>query len=103
MWKWPVELNFTVCSAIQMSSLTTSEIGSGMLVRQAGRAPRLEMVSFKKLSKGTLALGIVFKVTLAISTNVYCVVQCMLAFVVTHLLSPVTHGNRANTGYLNGR
>lgn len=33
-----------------------------MLVEHSGRAPRLEMVSFKKLNKGTLALGVVFKV-----------------------------------------
>ncbi len=34
-----------------------------MLVEHSGRAPRLEMVSFKKLNKGTLALGVVFKVS----------------------------------------
>lgn len=39
-----------------------AEVGSGMLVEHSGRAPRLEMVSFKKLNKGTLALGVVFKV-----------------------------------------
>lgn len=33
-----------------------------MLIQHSGRAPRLEMVSFKKLNKGTLALGVVFKV-----------------------------------------
>lgn len=37
-----------------------------MVVERSGRAPRLEMVSFKKLSVGTLALGVVFKVKLAI-------------------------------------
>lgn len=39
------------------------EVGSGMVVEQSGRAPRLEMVSFKKLNKGTLLLGVVFKVS----------------------------------------
>lgn len=34
-----------------------------MLVEHSGRAPRLEMVSFKKLNKGTLTLGVVFKVS----------------------------------------
>lgn len=33
-----------------------------MLTEQPGRLPRLENVSFKKLSKGTLVLGVVFKV-----------------------------------------
>ncbi|CAM9211625.1 unnamed protein product, partial [Ectocarpus sp. 12 AP-2014] len=40
----------------------SSEVGSGMLVEHSGRAPRLEMVSFKKLNKGTLAMGVVFKI-----------------------------------------
>ena len=35
-----------------------------MLVERSGKAPRLEMVSFKKLSKGTLLLGVVFKVSM---------------------------------------
>lgn len=45
------------------SGKAVSEVGSGMLVEHSGRAPRLEMVSFKKLNKGTLALGVVFKVS----------------------------------------
>ncbi|CAM9794523.1 unnamed protein product, partial [Ectocarpus sp. 8 AP-2014] len=43
-------------------SSAASEVGSGMLVEHSGRAPRLEMVSFKKLNKGTLAMGVVFKI-----------------------------------------
>eukprot|EP00903_Cladosiphon_okamuranus_P010099 g9564.t2 len=39
-----------------------AQVGSGMLVEHSGRGPRLEMVSFKKLNKGTLALGVVFKI-----------------------------------------
>lgn len=46
----------------QAGSSKAQEVGSGMLVEHSGRAPRLEMVSFKKLNKGTLALGVVFKV-----------------------------------------
>lgn len=46
----------------QAGSSKAKEVGSGMLVEHSGRAPRLEMVSFKKLNKGTLALGVVFKV-----------------------------------------
>lgn len=46
------------------SASKTREVGSGMLVEHSGRAPRLEMVSFKKLNKGTLALGVVFKVSI---------------------------------------
>lgn len=45
------------------SSSKTKEVGSGMLIEHSARAPRLEMVSFKKLNKGTLALGVVFKVS----------------------------------------
>lgn len=46
----------------QKRGSAASEVGSGMLVEHSGRAPRLEMVSFKKLNKGTLAMGVVFKV-----------------------------------------
>lgn len=49
----------------QTGSSKAKEVGSGMLVEHSGRAPRLEMVSFKKLNKGTLALGVVFKVSAA--------------------------------------
>ncbi|CAM9127824.1 unnamed protein product [Choristocarpus tenellus] len=38
-----------------------SEVGSGM-IKHRGLHPRLEMVSFKKLTKGTLTLGVVYKV-----------------------------------------
>lgn len=39
-----------------------SDVGSALLVEHSGRAPRLARVSFKKLTKGTLALGVIFKV-----------------------------------------
>lgn len=60
---------------VQKSALAASEIGSGMLVQQAGRSPRLEMVSFKKLSKGTLALGVVFKVMAALPLDTNCAID----------------------------
>lgn len=49
----------------QKSAVISSEVGSGMLVSQTGRAPRLQMVSFNKLDKGTLVLGVIFKVMLS--------------------------------------
>lgn len=51
-----------VLSPLQTGS-AAREVGTGMLVEHSGRAPRLEMVSFKKLNRGTLLLGVVFKVS----------------------------------------
>ncbi|CAM9184247.1 unnamed protein product, partial [Phaeothamnion confervicola] len=46
-----------------VGSAQTSEIGSGMVVRGGkGRPSRLELVSFKKLSKGVLLLGVVSRI-----------------------------------------
>lgn len=58
--------------AVQKRGPAASEVGSGMLVEHSGRAPRLEMVSFKKLNKGTLAMGVVFKVGDLARPSQYC-------------------------------
>ncbi|CAN0033731.1 unnamed protein product, partial [Laminaria digitata] len=44
------------------SGSAVSGVGSALLVEHSGRAPRLARVSFKKLTKGTLALGVIFKI-----------------------------------------
>jgi rRNA biogenesis protein RRP5 len=39
-----------------------AEVGAGMVLEQKGRPSKLELVSFKKLTKGTLLLGVVMRV-----------------------------------------